>query len=46
MVGLVCETDPTIVTGPRHILYLQGPLAPRGLIPGVGAHEGPVVEAF
>lgn len=34
----------TIVTGSGHILYLQPPLPSGVLVPGVGGHEGPVVE--
>lgn len=36
----------TIVIKSSHILDLQGPFSPGVLIPGVGSHERPVVEAF
>lgn len=30
----------------RYVLYLQGPLPSRVLVPGVGGHEGPVVKTL
>ena len=30
----------------RNVLYLQSPLAPGVLVPGVDGHEGPVLEAL
>lgn len=36
----------TVVAGSGHVLDLQSPGAGRVLVPGVGGHERPVVEAF
>lgn len=36
----------TIVTDSSHVLDLQHPFSTRVLIPGVGGHESPVIEAL
>lgn len=36
----------TIVAGSSHVLDLQHPFPTRVLIPGVGGHESPVIEAL
>lgn len=36
----------TVITGSSHILDLQAPFSTRVLIPGVGGHESPVIEAL
>ncbi len=36
----------TIVVGSSHVLNLQHPFSTRVLIPGVGGHESPVIEAL